>query len=455
MHDRSDIRRERCLGVLRDGACRLVLRRSHATNEYMTRAIVAATLALGVGLYAAQSAKSSDHQDTMELVSRPGGDITDAYVFPAKDPNDVVFALDVHPLIPAGMGPDANFDPGVMYQFKIDSVGDYREHLVMQFRATGVGPAQKVTFYGPQAPSSAGTTSAFGSPLGETTLGQTAMLPGGIQFFAGARRDPFYFDLTQFFKIDPDRSYRSHLSGGSKLAAADCFLPKGHASNYFANFNVLSLVVELPRAVLTTAQNGGRINVWATASVGSPDSSDFHQVERWGRPAVKEALERFVDHDKTNRLEPYNDPILQHDVYRYMVTPKPDGAGRSPAVAKAMVEVVYPDEMQVNLAANGHATYLGVETKGLSGLPTGVNRIVPDAGLKGFKRSLRNGAREFGGRDLDSPVIDLSLGAIYGTTLSKIGLAHDDHAETDCLTSDNIVPSERALSDFPYLEPAV
>jgi len=422
----------------------------------IARAVVLASLTIGVGLYATQSAKSSDHQDTLQLVSRAGGDITDAYVFPAKDPNDVVFAMDVHPLIPAGLGASTSFDPGVMYEFKVDTVGDYHEHLVMQFRATGVGAAQKVTFYGPQKPSSLGTTSTFGSPLGETTYGQTATLPGGVQFFAGARRDPFYFDLTQFFKIDPDRSFKTHLLAGRRaLPSADCFLPKERASNYFQNFNVLSLVVQLPRAALTTPQNGGRINVWATASVGSPDSGDFHQVERWGRPAVKEALERFVDHDTTNRAQPYDDPTLKRDVYRYMVTPKPNGAGRSAAVANALVKVLYPDEMQVNLAANGHATYLGVETKGLSGLPVGIVRIVPDAGLKGLKSSLRNGARQFGGRDLYSPVIDLSLGAIYGGILPKIGLAHDDHQETECLTSDNVLPAERALSDFPYLEPPV
>jgi len=424
--------------------------------QNMTRALVLAALTLVVGLYAAQSARSSDHQDTLQLVSRPGGDITDAYVFPAKDPNNVVFAMDVHPLIPAGMGSSIYFDPGVMYQFKVDTVGDYREHLVMQFRATGVGAAQKVTFFGPQEPSSVGTASTFGRPLGETMYGQAATLPGNVKFFAGPRRDPFYFDLTQFFKIDPDRNFKTHLMrGGRMLLSADCFLPKESASNYFENFNVLSLVVELPRAALTTPQNHGRINVWATASVGSPNSEDFHQIERWGRPAVKEALERFIDHDTTNRVEPYNDPVLKRDVYRYMVAPKPNGAGRSPAVANALVKLVYPDEMQVNLAANGHATYLGVETKGLSGLPVGVVRIVPDAGLKGLKSSLRNGARQFGGRDLYSPVIDLSLGAIYGSILPKIGVAHDDHKETACLTSDNVKPAERALSDFPYLEPAV
>jgi len=422
----------------------------------IARSIVLWSIGLIAALYTTQSVRSSDHQDTLQLVARPGGDITDAYVFPAKDPNYVVLAMNVHPLIPAGLGSSVYFDPGVMYQFKIDTVGDYREHLVLQFRANGVGAAQKVTFYGPQVPSTSGATSAFGSPLGSTVYGQATTLPGGIKFFAGPRRDPFFFDLAQFFKIDPDRNFKTHLAaGGPMLPSADCFLPKGSASNYLERFNVLSLVVELPRAALTTPQNHGRINVWATASIGSPDSSDFHQVERWGRPAVKEALERFADHDATNRAEPYNDPVLKRDIYRYMIAPKPNGAGRSHAIANALVKVLYPDEMQVNLAANGHATYLGVETRGLSGLPVGIVRIVPDAGLKGLKSSLRNAAREFGGRDLYSPVIDLSLGAIYGGILPKIGLAHDDHGETECLTSDNVAPAEKALSDFPYLEPAV
>lgn len=413
-----------------------------------------AAVALVATLYSARPVWTSDHQDTLELVSRPGADITDMYVFPATNPKDVVFALNVHPLIPRGLGISTNFDPGVMYQIKLDTVGDYHEHAVLQFKAEGTGLNQRITMYGPAAPEMTGTRSTFVRRLGATTFNRAAALPGGVSFFAGPRRDPFYFDLTQFFKISPDRNYKSHPH--VPAPSAQCFRPAGQADNYLKNFNVLSLIVEMPRAALETPANRGRINVWATASVADPTSGgSYEQEELWGRPAVKEALESFADHDKTNRSEPYNDPVLEGAIYKYMTAPKPMGAGRSAGIANALVRVLIPNEMQVNLSAQGPATYLGVESKGKSGLPVGIVRVVPEAGLKGLKRSLRNGAREFGGRDPESPVIDLSLGAIYGSIIPKIGLASDDHKETPCLTSDNVKPTVKALGGFPYLTSAI
>ncbi len=418
--------------------------------------IVAATaaVALTATLYSSRPVWTSDHQDTLQLVSRPGADITDMYVFPAKNPKDVVFALNVHPLIPRGLGTSTNFDPGVMYQIKIDTVGDYREHVVLQFKAQGTGSSQRITMYGPAAPELASTRSTFVRRLGSTTYNRATQLPGGVAFFAGPRRDPFYFDLTQFFKINPDRNYRNHPN--VPAPTAQCFLPAAQADNTLKNFNVLSLVVEMPRAMLRNSANKGRINVWATASLAGPTSAgSYTQVERWGRPAVKEALESFADHEKSNVVEPYNDPVLEGSIYKSVTTPKPLGAGRSAAIGNALVHVLMPDEMQVDLSANGPATYLGVESKGKSGLPVGIVRAVPDAGLKGLKKSLRNGSREFGGRDPESPVIDLSLGAIYGSIIPKIGLAADDHKETPCLTSDNVKPSVNTLNGFPYLTSAI
>ena len=410
------------------------------------------TIALLATLYSTRPVWTSDHQDTLQLVSRPGADITDMYAFPAKNPKDVAFALDVHPLIPRGLGTSTNFDPGVMYQIKIDTVGDYREHTVLQFKAEGSGPTQRVTMYGPAAPETTGSRSTFVRRLGTTTFNQAAQLPQGVEFFAGPRRDPFYFDVTQFFKIDPDRNYKNQPN--PPPPSATCFRPAG--DNYFENFNVLSFIVEMPRALLETPANKGRINIWATASVSGPTAGgSYQQQERWGRPAVKEALESFADHDKTNRSEPTDDPVLKGAIYKYMTAPKPLGAGRSPTIANALVRILIPDEMQVDLSAKGPATYLGVESKGKSGLPIGILRVVPDAGLKGLKKSLRNGSREFGGRDPESPVIDLSLGAIYGSIIPKIGLAADDHKETPCLTSDNVKPTVNTLDGFPYLPSAI
>ncbi|MBD5604063.1 MAG: DUF4331 family protein [Candidatus Eremiobacteraeota bacterium] len=416
----------------------------------LAAATVASLSIVAAMSYAVRPGLASDHQDTLRAVAKPGADITDMYVFPAKDPRDVVFALDVHPLVPRGLAATASFDPGVLYQIKIDTVGDYREHVVLQFKAEGAGTKQRIIFSGPVAAIPGTISTMLGKPLGTTTYGVPVALPGGIRLFAGPRKDPFYFDLTQFFKIDPDRNFSYHPKADVPPASATCFRTPG--IDYFASFNVLSIVVEMPRATLTNARNHGRINVWATPSVSQPTAPGvWRQIERWGRPAVKEALEPFALHAKTNHAEPYDDPTLAGAIFATMRAPKPVGAGRSAATANALVRVLVPDEMQVNLAATGHATYLGVETKGLSGLPTAVNRVVPDAGLEGLKSSLRNGARQFGGRDPDSPVIDISLGAIYGSTISKIGLAHDDHAETACLTSDGTKPSHATLDGFPYL----
>jgi hypothetical protein len=83
------------------------------------RGCVALLLALS-GFALARPVVASDHQDTLYLATdRPGADLTDVFVFPAADPNKVVLAMDVHPLIPTGMGMSASFDPGVMYQFHI------------------------------------------------------------------------------------------------------------------------------------------------------------------------------------------------------------------------------------------------------------------------------------------------------------------------------------------------
>ncbi len=413
--------------------------------------IGAMALLAGVAtLYGVNASLPSDHQDSPATVARPGLDITDVYAFPANDPNKVVFAMDIHPLIPSGMGNDYSFDPGVMYQIKIDSVGDHREHLVMQFKASGIGRHQKVAMYGPGRPNLQGTTSTFIREIGATTFGNGGTLPNGVRFFAGPREEPFYFDLTRFLMINPDRDYKNHPN--PPPPSATCFRKPGQARDFFTGFNVLSLVVEAPRKMFAAPSGRvGRINVWATTSIGKSGGS-YVQMERLARPAVKEAFERFADHDKTNRSSPYDDPTLSRSIYDFAVAKKPAGAGRSPAIARALVKTLTPDEMEVDLSQMGPARYLAVETNGKSGLPVGAIRAVPPKGILGIKMALGDPYRHFGGRDLKSPVMDLSLGAIYGSLVPKLGLAKADGNDTPCLTSDNVQPNDKhELAGFPYL----
>ena len=432
---------------------------------------ILATTFVGYGVY---RASASDHQDSPLTVSRPGSDISDVFVFPASDPTKVVLAMDVHPLIPGGQGTSVAFDPGVMYQFKIAHGYSPIEDQVIQFKANGFGTSQQIQVFGPGSPTSAGTHSTFIKSMGMVPYNKSTMLPGGVQVFAGPREDPFYFDLAQFFKIVPDRDFHNQVN--PMPPSATCF--RNPATDFLAGYNVLSLVIELPRQMLAD-QNGTveRINLWATTSLQDSDpdvapSSPFaallnvvknagtnkgavadttgswSQVERLARPAVKEATEAFKDHDTSNRSSPYDDPTLTKSIHDFVT----GTAGRSDAIADAAVKVLMPDEIEADLNATGPARYLAVETNGKSGFPIAVIRVVPPPFIQGIKKALGDPYRHFGGRDPASPVIDLSLGSIFGSLIPKLGLATDDGHETPCLTSDNVQPTlKHYIPDFPYI----
>jgi hypothetical protein len=229
--------------------------------------------------------------------------------------------------------------------------------------------------------------------------------------------------------------------------SAKCFRNPG--VDFLRNFNVISLVVELPRAML--AGPGGKlgiIRVYATTSI--QEHGRWTQVERLARPAVKEAFQSFEGHDRTNRSSPWADPTLPHDIIAFMASKR--GANRSMALAKAVEKTLIPDEIQADISASGPARYLAVETGGKTGLPVGIVRLVPAPGIQGIKKALGDPYRGFGGRDPSSPVMDLSLGIVFGSLGQKVGLAPNDMRETQCLTSDNVDAGKRGVSmGFPYI----
>ena len=407
---------------------------------------VATACSVALLVSSATPLRASDHQDSPLMVKNPGADITDLFVFPAADPKKVVLAMDVHPLITPPESSTVSFDPGVLYQIKVANDPMRTESHIVQVMATGTGSEQMLDVY-MASPKHGSLYGTLGTKIGTVPINQATNLPNGVMVFAGVREEPFSFDLTQFFKIDPDRNYKNQPN--PPLPSASCFRKPGNDT--LTGFNVLAIIVELPRSMFNDAKgNVGVVHVWSTTSMKS--NGRWTQVERLGRPAVKEAFESFKAHDATNRVAPWpGDTVLQSSIRGYMMRPKPYGAGRSAAVADAMVKVLLPDQLTANFAQAGPARYLAVETNGKSGLPTGVIRAVPNGGIEGVKKFLGDPLRQFGGRDLDSPVIDLSLGAIYGSLIPKLGLAPDDHKETACLTSDYVgTPVRHFSKTFPY-----
>ena len=414
-----------------------------ASRTLVSSLVFAALVALaGAGsLYGVRGATASDHADSPAVLARPGADLTDVYVFPApRNDANVVVAVDVHPLIAPGMGASTYFDPGVMYQVKIDNSGDHVEDLVIQFSA-GIpqNGSQTITLYGPLKPNQTGTSSTWVGTTGTFKYNDKNATVKGMKVFAGPREDPFFFDLAQFFKIVPDRNFGNHGAGKTvPPASASSFrgfaqgsgCDMSPAQDFLAanKFNVLSLVIELPRAMLAPAGGApGKVSVWASASVTDPsvpNGTSFAQIERLARPAVKEAFESFDSHDKTNRSAPTNDPALNDAIVSFTTT----AAGRSTETAGVLKAVLGVDEMLADLSQTGvKAAYLGTETGGATG-------------------------SKFGGRGLTDDVIDISLGAIFGNTISALKLAPDDGKESKCLTTDNVGPQGHHFTDaFPYL----
>jgi hypothetical protein len=271
-------------------------------------------------VYNVHAVRSSDHQDTFNLANRSNtsADITDVYVFPSpSNPANVVLAMDVSPLIPAGMGTAKFFDPTLMWQFKISHSASGIEDQVIQFGVNGTDGNQVVSVYGPAKPNEVGTSNTFVPLTGNVTYNNSTTLTNGVQAFAGPRADPFFFDLFAFFSFLGDRNASAHTSqadpgtgnafaNSNNVGAGAAFGTPGTksanpnapsfagftagtlsnvggyacrtdlpAQNALADlgggFNVLSLVVEVPRTLLTAGFSSSVIHVWATtnSSTGS------------------------------------------------------------------------------------------------------------------------------------------------------------------------------------------
>ncbi|RYY85181.1 MAG: DUF4331 domain-containing protein [Chitinophagaceae bacterium] len=210
--------------------------------------MVTVAIATGV-LYAA------DHIDAPSLVNADGtpnaNDISDTYAFQSPaDNSKMVFVLNWQGLLSPARTAAFSIPNNQLFEINIDNTGDMVEDLVIQAKVQD----GKFRIYGPVAPASTGLNSTIvaGSQMleGMVTAYASSASPSiasnssGMKAFIGPRDDPFFFDLTRFKEI----------IGGT----ATSFRSPG--VDAFAGTNVLSLVVEVPKSMLGSAQT---INVWS------------------------------------------------------------------------------------------------------------------------------------------------------------------------------------------------
>ena len=186
----------------------------------------------------------------------------------------------------------------------------------------------------------------------------------------------------------------------------------------------------------------------------------FHQIDRVGRPGLKELYLPYASHDAFNRAVPSSDATLAAPQIGTFMT----AAGRSAAVTQYVQDLLIPDVLLVNLTNTATtASYLGYETGGQ--IAASCNGGTPNA---------------FGGRGLSDDVVSAMLGLAYGnlatsTTLTNASLTNvvsygsnsttvvpppaDDGAEkngqggTPLLSNQNLGCSDKTTNSntFPYL----
>jgi len=203
--------------------------------------------ALGLSLCAG-TLWASDHGDAPAVSGKPT-DLTDLYAFqsPANAAN-LVLVGNVQGLLSPAATATAAFDPHTLLEFNIDTDGDNIEDLVVQCVPTN----GKMYIYGPLKPAQPGLSSTITGPASavvdvtpyRAAAPNVATSKDGLQVFAGPRDDPFFFDLGQYQKIIAGQATGFNNPGTDALAGT----------------NVLSVVVELPKALLKSST--GKLNIW-------------------------------------------------------------------------------------------------------------------------------------------------------------------------------------------------
>jgi hypothetical protein len=152
-------------------------------------------------------------------------------------------------------------------------------------------------------------------------------LGNGVRVFAGTVDDPFYIDLGAAFDTLNFRPSAFATGIPAVLTdAQDAVDNRNFAPDAVAGYNVNSIAIELPIAMLTRdgaihpatdpaatigtygTTSRPRIKVQPTTPGGKPSlSTNFVQIQRMGNPLINELLIGTGDKDKFSMAEPKND----------------------------------------------------------------------------------------------------------------------------------------------------
>jgi hypothetical protein len=323
---------------------------------------------------------ASSHREAPISALDHSADVTDWYAFVSYDhPDRVTMIFNVDGFLEPSNGPNYfPFDPNVLYEMKVDNNRDGVEDITFQFRfkteirqpgvftgyvggIAGIPPITSLSGSGSAGLSlrqtytvtmvkngvctdlSGGQTLyAVPSNVGPQTmpnyqdLFQQGIydLGDGVRVFAGTVDDPFYIDLGAAFD---SLNFRMGV-GGVLSGTRDADDIHNYAPDAVAGFNVNSIVLEVPTAMLTVdgqlhpaGDKNAVIGTYGATSrrritirrrTGKVDSEgQWRQVNREGNSLINELIigtgskDRFSVDDPENDKQFANfflDPLLAH-----------------------------------------------------------------------------------------------------------------------------------------------
>ena len=222
--------------------------------------------ALAVVLFAAPLALAADHQDGPAATADPSADITDVFAWMSADASKVNLVMDVFPFATG----TPKFSNTVQYVFHTSSRPSFGA-------AASASVNVICTFDISQTISCwAGTEYVTGDASSTNGLASSS---GKLKVFAGLRNDPFFFNLDGFkatvadvtaakgsLNFDSNGCPALDAPTSTALVTQLKTAPDGGApQNHFLHANLLALVVQLDKSILTSG--GPLVSVWAATHV--------------------------------------------------------------------------------------------------------------------------------------------------------------------------------------------
>jgi Domain of unknown function (DUF4331) len=364
-----------------------------------TAAIGLSALAM-VALGAPGVVVAADHLDAPGFPNSPLGrhdaDINDVYVF-AADETHTVLAMTTHPALGVVTTQTA-YATDVVYKINVSSA-DPSQHGDLDGDNDGDGMVSFQVRFGPTRKN--GTqryrvTRLSGDDKNLIAKGRTGEVfededGDGTMAFAGARSDPFFFDLDAFNNtVQAVPNGRSFSNPGV---------------DFFSALNTNVIAIQVPNEYLGSS----KVNVWA--STNSVDGSV--QYDRMARPAINTVFNGFKKVFNSGANTDKNE-------FNLIVNPADDPTAGGGKFRTNVITV-----LQEFSSLSGTA-YTNTEAEGLADV------LLPDVLPYDTTNSATNGV--FNGRSPGDDVIDTEL-----TVVTK-----------GAVKSDGVGPHTDYLSVFPY-----